>query len=212
VAIPSSRSAKSGDNRGYPRSARAMPSVNNEATAPTPPVVPPAPKVPTTPATGLLTDEIRELIKLVEASDITELAIENGEQKIHIKREKMLMVAAEQPATQRSPKVTRTQGSAGSANANSSPPIPDPGSPPEDSFHKIVAPMVGTFYSSPDSKARAFVSAGEMVEKGQVIGIIEAMKIMNEIVSEHAGRCVKVNVENGQPVEYGQTLLLLEPA
>ncbi len=186
-----------------------MQPVTSEVTPPVAP--PPTPKAPATSATGLLTDEIRELIKLVEASDITELAIENGEQKILIKREKIQMVAAEQPAPSRNSRATRAQGSSGSTADHSSPPIPDPGSPPEDSFHKIVAPMVGTFYRSPDPKARSFVSEGETVEKGQVIGIIEAMKIMNEIVSEHSGRCVKVNVENGQPVEYGQTLLLLEP-
>ncbi len=157
---------------------------------------------------SFLTEEIRELIKMVETSDITELSIESGSNRIVIKREKTV-VMAEQPAAR--------PGRAGRAQVATAPglvassPIPDPGSPPEDSFHKIVAPMVGSFYRSPDPKSRPFVSEGDVIEKGQVIGIIEAMKIMNEIVSEHAGRCVKISVENGQPVEYGQTLMLLEP-
>jgi acetyl-CoA carboxylase biotin carboxyl carrier protein len=71
--------------------------------------------------------------------------------------------------------------------------------------------MVGTFYRAPDPKQDPFVRVGDMVEKDQVIAIIEAMKIMNEIKSDLAGRCVKILVENGQPVEYGQPMMLLEP-
>jgi acetyl-CoA carboxylase biotin carboxyl carrier protein len=164
-------------------------------------------------AAGFLSNEIKELIKMVESSDITELSIENGSQKILIKREKVVVQQVEATATYstRGSRASRSQNQAAPAQVSDTPPISDPGAPPEDSFHKIVAPMVGTFYRSPDPKARSFVNDGEEVEKGQVIGIIEAMKIMNEIVSDHAGRCVKISVENGQPVEYGQTLILLEP-
>jgi acetyl-CoA carboxylase biotin carboxyl carrier protein len=160
------------------------------------------------PSGNFLNEEIRELIKMVEASDITELAIENGSHKLLIKREKIVVQTLEVSPT-RSNRASRGQGNVVSAMDGRS--IIDPGAPPEDSFHKLVAPMVGTFYSSPDPKARSFVNEGEVVEKGQVIGIIEAMKIMNEITSDHTGRCVKISVENGQPVEYGQTLFLLEP-
>jgi acetyl-CoA carboxylase biotin carboxyl carrier protein len=160
---------------------------------------------------NFLNEEIRELIKLVQSSDITELSIENGSQKILIKREKTIVSIQEAPAPARTSRAPRHASGPLPTVPIETPPIPDPGSPPEDSFHKIVAPMVGTYYRSPDPKSKPFVGEGEVVEKGQVIGIIEAMKIMNEIVSEHTGRCVKISVENGQPVEYGQTLLLLEP-
>ena len=159
------------------------------------------------PSGNFLNEEIRELIKMVEASDITELAIENGSHKLLIKREKMMVQAIEVAST-RSNRASRGQGIISSSLDSRS--VSDPGAPPEDSYHKLVAPMVGTFYRSPDPKARSFVNEGEVVEKGQVIGIIEAMKIMNEITSDHSGRCVKISVENGQPVEYGQTLFLLE--
>jgi acetyl-CoA carboxylase biotin carboxyl carrier protein len=168
-------------------------------------------EAPQASAASFLSSEIKELIKMVESSDITELSIENGSQKILIKREKVQVQQVEAYSSPRGSRASRSQNQSAQAQVSDTPPISDPGAPPEDSFHKIVAPMVGTFYRSPDPKARYFVNDGEEVEKGQVIGIIEAMKIMNEIVSDHAGRCVKISVENGQPVEYGQTLLLLEP-
>ncbi|MEI7555804.1 acetyl-CoA carboxylase biotin carboxyl carrier protein [Candidatus Chlorohelix sp.] len=156
---------------------------------------------------NFLTEEIRELIKMVEASDITELAIENGSHKLLIKREKTVIQALE-VSPSRVNRAARGQRNISSSMDGRA--ISDSEALPEDSFRKLVAPMVGTFYRSPDPKARSFVNEGEMVEKGQVIGIIEAMKIMNEITSDYSGRCVKVSVENGQPVEYGQTLFLLE--
>jgi len=169
-------------------------------------------QVDSAPAPGFLIDEIRELIKLVEASEITELSIENGAQKILIKREKQIIQTFE-AAPHLSPRGGRHLRSQLSAVPGSSETlaVSDTGSPSGDTYHKLVAPMLGTFYRAPDPKARNFVSEGELVEKGQVIGIIESMKIMNEILSEHSGRCVKINVETGQPVEYGQTLFLLEP-
>jgi len=161
---------------------------------------------------------VRDLIKLVHDNDITELTLErdNGAQKLVIKRERPavapIMMAPTMSAM--APSVASLREAPASLAMAPAPGsvIPDPGAPPQDSFHKVVAPMVGTFYRSPDPKDSPFISEGDMVEKDQVIGIIEAMKIMNEIKSEHRGRCVRVSVENGQPVEYGQTLMLLEPA
>ena len=76
----------------------------------------------------------------------------------------------------------------------------------------VKSPMVGTFYSSPSPGASAFVSPGEVVEKGQVICIVEAMKLMNEIESDAAGEIVKCLVSNGQPIEFGQPLFTIRPA
>lgn len=229
MAVPGSRSGNRGEGQGYPRPGSNRPAnagasqynrrPSEEQTSIRPPAPVPAPALrptppPPTPAAngGLLTDEIRELIQLMAASDLTEINIENGSQKILIKREPPRVVMQEYaPAPARGPKTMRAVSNSGSAPVEIAP-ISDPGSPPEDSFHKVTAPMVGTFYRSADPKGKPFVQEGDTVEKGQVIGIIEAMKIMNEIQSDHAGRCLRVTVENGQPVEYGQTLIVLEPA
>lgn len=162
---------------------------------------------------ALNTEEIQTLVKLVADNDLTELTVDNGHQKIVIKRERPVTQVITEVSSAR-PGRSRSGGNPSvlsPALMPNSMPVPDPGAPPEDSFHKITAPMVGTFYRTPEPGAKPFVAEGDIVEKDQVIGIIEAMKIMNEIKSEHRGRCVKISVENSQPVEYGQTLLLLEP-
>lgn len=230
MAIPGSRPNKTGEGRGYPR---PRPNINDERPpsrdegrsndAPAyrrppeyrPPYVPPRPAMvapPPTPVAAtppasaqfVLTDDVRELIKLVSDSNLSEVTLENGSWKVQIKREKQTVIeyAAAPLAAPRAGHAAPAALTHPAASALVE----------EDNYHKVTAPMVGIFYRSPDTKARPFVQEGEMVEKGQTIGIIEAMKIMNEIVSEHSGRCVRLNVENGQPVEYGQTLLLLEPA
>lgn len=231
MPIPGSRQNKpGGSGRGYPRSSNPAPAIGsrspfgepNEELAPRvelPIKPPPAKAGVNSDSSGQFSgQEVRELVKLVHDNDITELLIERdgGAQRLLIKRDRPapapVMMAA--PVAQAAPVAVRE--TAGSLSLSQAPApgsvIPDPGAPPVDSFHKIVAPMVGTFYRKPDPKDAPFVSEGDMVEKDQVIGIIEAMKIMNEIKSEHRGRCIRVPVENGQPVEYGQTLLLLEPA
>ncbi len=230
MAVPGSRSNSRGEGQGYPRPNRPAgqgqpyrrpseddaPHYERERSTPPRPAPPPparsaVAKEPVVVSNaGFLTDDIRELIQLMSASDLTEINIENGARKILIKREPpRVMMSEPAPRNTRGNRLTQ-------ATQQLSPteilPIADPGSPPEDSFHKLTAPMVGTFYRSADPKGKPFVQEGDMVEKGQVIGIIEAMKIMNEIQSEHSGRCMRVVVENGQPVEYGQTLIVLEPA
>ena len=76
----------------------------------------------------------------------------------------------------------------------------------------VKSPMVGTYYESPSPGSPAFVKPGDVIEEGQVLCIVEAMKLMNEIESEVAGRIVRVVAENGKPVEFGQPLFLVEPA
>lgn len=223
MAIPGSRQNRPGgsgsqDKRGYPRS-------KDEYTQPERrPVVSPREESPAAPSpastaesTGAFTNQdVRELVKLVHDNDITELVIErdSGAQRLVIKRERPAPAPVMLPPQVAGLAQLPPQEVAMSLATNPAPAsvIPDPGAPPQDSFHKVIAPMVGTFYRGPDPKEAPFVQEGEMVERDQVIGIIEAMKIMNEIKSDHRGRCVRVSVENGQPVEYGQTLMLLEPA
>jgi acetyl-CoA carboxylase biotin carboxyl carrier protein len=95
--------------------------------------------------------------------------------------------------------------------------VPGPAvqAPPGDEtagFLPILAPMVGTFYRAPAPDAQPYVKEGDLVQKGTVVCIIEAMKLMNEIEAEVKGRVARILVENGQPVEFGQTLFLLSPA
>ena len=229
MPIPGSRSHRPGgsgsqEKRGYPRSKddgfqadKRSTQEDRRPAAPATTEVEPA----TAPGSSgaFSTQEVRDLVQLVNENDITELTLErdNGAQRLVIKRERPtpapvmlsgLPVQAAGMATAPLPEVPASLA----LNPPPASVIPDPGAPPQDSFHKVVAPMVGTFYRAPEPKDPPFVQEGDMVERDQVIGIIEAMKIMNEIKSEHRGRCVRVSVENGQPVEYGQTLMLLEPA
>ena len=150
--------------------------------------------------------EIRRLIRLVQRTGIGELEVNSGDRTVRIAAQPHLpadvgylpAVAASAPAAQ------KPAGAAGGA-------APDAPQATEN-FAVITSPMVGTFYRAPAPDADPYVEVGDMVEVGQTICIIEAMKLMNEIESEHRGRVVKILVENAQPVEFGQKLLLIEPA
>ncbi len=229
MAIPGSRQNRSTgyDNRsgrgGYPRPTNPPAPDNFRPVKEAEEVVPtvPRPTVPISPPASsgpFSSEEVREFVKLVHDHSITELLLErdNGAHRLVIKREHPapapVMMAPQVAHAAPAPAHESPRPLSMSSAPTPGSVIPDPGAPPQDSFHKVVAPMVGTFYRSPDPKDTPFVKEGDMVEKDQVIGIIEAMKIMNEIKSEHRGRCARVSVENGQPVEYGQTIMLLEPA
>ncbi len=151
---------------------------------------------------------IRKLIRLVEESDIDQLEVTSWGRKVRItKRMAEGNGHSDQPATLRniSPPSKPTQ------TATAEPP-PEP--PPESTagLIEVKAPMVGTFYSSPAPDAPPYVSLNQKIQVGQVVCIVEAMKLMNEIESETAGRVAKVLIENGQPVEFGQVLFLIDPA
>jgi acetyl-CoA carboxylase biotin carboxyl carrier protein len=140
-------------------------------------------------------DDLKGLIELLKETDITELQIEKEGTKVRIKREK-LFTTLELP----SPKVVHEHGDV----------LPEPGDEAQ-RLITVTSPIVGTFYRSPSPEAQHFVEPGSKVRKGEVLCIIEAMKLMNEIESEADGILVKVLVENGQPVEYGEPLFLIEP-
>ena len=158
---------------------------------------------------GLMRDGLRELIELVGASEITELRIERGGAKLHIK-------SAHPPA--RPLPVQFPHAPVEQALAP-----PTPSGPPQAAVDAaidaatealrhvpVTSPIVGTFYAAASPRDEPFVRVGERVEEGQTVGIVEAMKIMNEIESEVAGRVVEILVESGQAVEYGQQLLLVD--
>lgn len=150
----------------------------------------------------LLTDDVRELLRLICQTDITELKLERGEAKIHVKRS---LVAAQAP-------VMSLASGAGYAPGAAAPAAP--GAAPVDAApqgHAVTSPMVGTFYASPSPKDPAYVKIGDEIHPGDVIGIVEAMKMMNEIECEIHGRVAAIHVENGHAVEYGQLLMTITP-
>ncbi len=150
-------------------------------------------------------EEIVELIRLVEESKINELEICEGRNKIRIS--KGLTVAGAVPSYVANPVV-------GGANADQAV-GEQPGAaqaPPElaSNLKEVTSPMVGTFYRAPAPDADPFVDVGQTVEVGQTVCIVEAMKLMNEIGADIRGTVKEVLVENGQPVEFGQALFLVE--
>jgi acetyl-CoA carboxylase biotin carboxyl carrier protein len=148
--------------------------------------------------------KIKTLIDLVQQSGIAELEITEGEEKVRISRTgsggPMMQPVA--PAT-----VVLPPEYGGPAIAT---PAPAAAAPVAPSGHTIKSPMVGTFYRSPSPGSPAFVEVGQSVTKGQTLCIIEAMKLLNEIESDATGIVKAILIENGQPVEYGQPLFIVE--
>jgi len=161
--------------------------------------------------------DIRQLIKLVENADITELEIKEEGREIKISKnnkhgsETIVMGGGgmypyHAPAIHHGPPMTAQPGGTVSPGDSSASPIEKPSA----NQLEIRSPMVGTFYRSPAPDADPYTEIGQRVEVGQTLCIIEAMKLMNEIESEYAGKVVKIMVENAQPVEYNQVLFLIE--
>ncbi len=149
--------------------------------------------------------KVKKLIELLEESGISEIEISEGEESVRISRYPQpgtVSVAAAPMALapQAAPAAPAAPG-AGSAAA-----LPTPASRGQ----QVTAPMVGTFYSGPAPGAKSFVEIGSEVKAGDTLCVIEAMKMMNQIESEFAGRVVSVLVENGNPVEFGQPLFVIE--
>lgn len=140
-------------------------------------------------------DEIKALIDLLKDTDVTELEIEQEGRKIKISRNK-LIAQVEMPRIEHAPEKAR------------------PGQIEEEAGQRLItvtAPLLGTFYRAASPDAPPFVEVGAKIKKGQVLCIVEAMKLMNEIESEADGVVMRILVENGQPVEYGEPLFLIEP-
>jgi len=145
-------------------------------------------------------EDLKEIIELLKETDITELQVEKDGTKVKIKREKY-MQSIEIPAHR--PSVVSVQETmVRDVVADEA----------EQRLITITSPIVGTFYRSPSPEAASFIEIGQKVKKGQVLCLIEAMKLMNEIECEVDGTVVKALVENGQAVEYGEPLFLVEPA
>jgi acetyl-CoA carboxylase biotin carboxyl carrier protein len=154
--------------------------------------------------------KIKKLIELLEESGIAEIEIKEGEEAVRISRMPVAAAATHVapqpmhvPAGALSPSAAATAAQAGAA-AEAPPPRP------KSNEHVITAPMVGTFYGSPSPGAKAFVEIGDEIKLGQVLCIIEAMKMMNQIEADKAGRITSIMARNGDPVEFGQPLFVVE--
>jgi len=141
--------------------------------------------------------EIREILELLKGTDVSELEVSRGENVLKVRRGAVLEprpLPASRPASE--PPQPPPAPAA----------IPKPESPPKAAAKEIVSPIVGTFYRAPAPDAAPFVEVGMRVTKGQILCIVEAMKIMNQIESDASGTVVAILVENAQPVAYGQSL------
>ncbi len=149
--------------------------------------------------------KIKKLIELLEESGLAEIEITEGEESVRIARTTQSAQAVTHYAAAPAP------AAAPPAAAAAAPPGPAASPEPASRDENLVtAPLVGTFYASPSPGAKSFVEVGQEVRVGQVLCIIEAMKMMNQIESERAGRVVAVLAKNGEPVEFGQPLFAIE--
>jgi len=148
--------------------------------------------------------KVKKLIELLEESGISEIEISEGEESVRISRHPQPGTVSVTAAPMAPP--PQAAVAAAAAPAGSAAPLPTPASRGQ----PVTAPMVGTFYSGPAPGAKPFVEVGSEVKLGDTLCVIEAMKMMNQIESEFAGRIVSVLVDNGNPVEFGQPLFVIE--
>ena len=153
--------------------------------------------------------KIKKMIELLEESGIAEIEIKEGEETLRIARmvpgQTTYVASPAQLAPPAAPVAAPASAAAPAVGTeNGAGAIPGPGE------HIVTAPMVGTYYASPSPGAKPFIELGDEVEVGQVLCIIEAMKMMNQIESERAGRVKALLVKNGEPVEFDQPLFIIE--
>ena len=166
--------------------------------------------------------EIRELISIVTESGVAELEVQRGDERVRIRRtvglsqEVLLPGVAPAPILGASPVVASAPGAAAASQVTAHVPQVEGGASAkpqtlEEGQELVKSPIVGTYYDSPAPGSAPFVRVGDRVEPGQVLCIIESMKLMNEIESEVAGTVIAKLVENGKPVEYGEALFAIRP-
>lgn len=155
--------------------------------------------------------EIKDLVKLVDQSSLQELEIQNEGYRLSIRKPSKTesVIVSSVPNIQQS-YVPAVAQPAAPAFADAAPAAPAVKPVDDAKLHKIVSPMVGTFYQAPSPDAPPFVSVGDKIHEKSIVCIIEAMKLMNDIPAEVKGEVVDILVENGQLVDYGQTLFLVK--
>ena len=156
--------------------------------------------------------ELRELLGAIAQTDITELILKNDDFELTVRKEKGV-VANQMPAV--SPQIIETTASnsdtASVTVSQSAPETPSAPAVDDKKWVDITSPMVGTFYAAPAPDEDAFVTVGDRINKGDTVCIIEAMKLMNEIEGEVSGQIMEITAQNGEPVEFGQVLMRVNP-
>ncbi len=149
--------------------------------------------------------KIKKLIELLDESGVAEIEIKEGEESVRISRQHNVVAAPPQPmyAPMAAPVAAAPAAPAPAA-------VEEPAAEPEITGHQLTSPMVGTFYRSASPGAAVFTDIGQSVSEGDTLCIIEAMKILNQIEADKSGKIKAVLVENGQPVEFGQPLFIIE--
>lgn len=149
--------------------------------------------------------KVKKLIELLDESGIAEIEITEGEESVRISRYAQgAPVVASAPAPAPAPAPAAAPAPAPAADSAAAP------AEPEETGHKVIAPMVGTYYSASSPGASPFVQVGDRVNPGDTLCIVEAMKMMNQIESEVSGVVKSIKVQNGDPVEYGQVLFVID--
>jgi len=149
--------------------------------------------------------KIKKLIELLDESGVAEIEIKEGEESLRISRQTSTVAAAPVAvAAAPAPVAAAPVGAAPAAAA------PEPAAEEEVSGHKVTSPMVGTFYRSSSPGSPVFTDVGQRVNEGETLCIIEAMKILNQIEADKSGTVKAILVENGQPVEFGQPMFIIE--
>jgi acetyl-CoA carboxylase biotin carboxyl carrier protein len=145
--------------------------------------------------------KIKKLIELIEESDIEEIEIKEAEESVRISRRKTWVTAPPMEANYQKPSPIHSQPST----------VETEKTPSEETLdgHKVCSPMVGTFFRSPSPSAPPFVEEGQIVKAGDVLCIVEAMKMMNQIEADKGGTLTKILVENGEPVEFDQPIFII---
>jgi acetyl-CoA carboxylase biotin carboxyl carrier protein len=156
-------------------------------------------------------DAIKQILDLVREHELTEFELEQGGVKLRVRKQGATVAVAAPLA----PAAAAPLAIAAAAPALAAAPVAAPAAPAAPDAEPlelsvVTSPIVGTFYRTPDPSSPPFVEVGQRVKKGQTLCIIEAMKLMNEIESEYEGEIVKVYVENGQPVQYGERLFAVK--
>ena len=149
--------------------------------------------------------KVKKLIELLEASSVDEIEIKEGEESVRISRNTAAPIAMAAPVTAPAMPAPLAPVSAAPALA---PAVPEAAAP--SAANAVKSPMVGTFYRSPSPDAAPFVEVGQSVRAGDVLCIVEAMKMMNQIEADRAGTVTAIHAENGEPVEFDQPLITVE--
>lgn len=160
--------------------------------------------------------ELKELIEFLIEKDIAEFELERGDVKVRIKRGVEAAASSSAPDSRfftvhAAPPLAADPAAVAVPGTVAPPAAPEKAPAPEEGLHVVRSPIVGTFYESPSPGSPPFVKSGDVVEAGQILCIVEAMKLMNEIESDVAGEIVKRLVENNAPIEYGQELFAIRP-